>query len=108
MFCFAQKRAREATARPGFGVAGQQASPRSYEDHQAQLKKRKLMRRIAMPDQFKVSFKRGLELGPANNLREQLALFTMAPPHLAHRAALSRGRIGRGGRLIFDRVRKFD
>eukprot|EP01045_Picozoa_sp_COSAG04_P018718 COSAG04_NODE_1754_length_5687_cov_2.326593_2_plen_177_part_00 len=38
VFCFAQKRAREATARPGFGVAGQQASPRSYEDHQAQLK----------------------------------------------------------------------
>eukprot|EP01045_Picozoa_sp_COSAG04_P018717 COSAG04_NODE_1754_length_5687_cov_2.326593_1_plen_114_part_10 len=32
------------------------------------------------------------------------ALFTMAPPHLAHRAALSRGRIGRGGRLIFDRM----
>ena len=30
------------------------------------------MRRIAMPDQFKLSFKRGLELGPANNLREQL------------------------------------
>ena len=86
------------------GVPGGAVSPRSaYEQQQQQLKKRKLMRRIAMPDKFHLQFKRGLELGPANNLREQLALFTLAPPRLANRAALSRARIGRGGRLIFDR-----
>eukprot|EP01043_Picozoa_sp_COSAG02_P057327 COSAG02_NODE_6940_length_3275_cov_1.926008_2_plen_459_part_00 len=86
------------------GVPGGAVSPRSaYEQQQQALKKRKLMRRIAMPDKFHLQFKRGLELGPANNLREQLALFTLAPPRLANRAALSRARIGRGGRLIFDR-----
>ena len=83
------------------GVPAGAVSPRSaYEQQQQALKKRKLMRRIAMRDKFHLQFKRGLELGPANNLREQLALFTLAPPRLANRAALSRARIGRGKRCL--------
>jgi hypothetical protein len=79
---------------------GLQLSPRQQYE-QGLHKKRKLMRRICMPDRFKLQFKRGLELGPAQNLREQLLLCTLAPvglgghtQDLQHRALFSRARIG--------------
>ena len=64
----------------GLGQSRMNMSPRQiYEQQQRERemnvqKKRKLMRRICMPDGFKLQFKRGLELGPATTLREQLLL----------------------------------
>ena len=73
------------------GVPGGAVSPRTaYEQQQQALKKRKLMRRIAMPDKFHLQFKRGLSRVLLITPRTAGALHVSAAASCQSGGALSR------------------